>query len=239
MTARKEAGLGGAKTWRVYHACRPGLKLACGRSHRLPSRHRFAEDKDVTCPECLEAIAAERATTKVVFLDFDGVINSDRWFDKFQREGSLLVHIAHEANAIDPEAVERLNRLLDATGAVCVLSTSWRHGYPVARLVEFLRSRGFRGEVIGRTPMSNEVDTEEWKRLETCEHERGLEIATWLRSHPEVAAYVVLDDCPVGLDAEERRIATTFAEGLTDEHVERAIEMLGRAAENEPGRGAT
>jgi hypothetical protein len=167
---------------------------------------------------------------KIVFLDFDGVINSDRYFDRFVASGSLLVHLAHEANGIDPEAVERLNAIIDATGAACVLSTSWRHGYPVDRLVEFLRSRGFCGEVIGRTPTSDEIDPGEWNLLETCDQERGLEIAMWLRSHPDVTAYVVLDDCPVGLAAEERRVATEFATGLLDEHVELAIEMLGRKA---------
>ena len=80
---------------------------------------------------------------KVVFLDFDGVLNSKEFFKSPRHEES-------EAGALDPEAIARLNRLLAATGAVVVISSSWRHGYTVGALASMLESRGFVGAYTTR-----------------------------------------------------------------------------------------
>ena len=60
---------------------------------------------------------------RIVFLDFDGVLNSHAYFnartEKFEDVG--------EAGELDPTAVERLNRIIDATGALVVVSSSWRY----------------------------------------------------------------------------------------------------------------
>ena len=148
---------------------------------------------------------------KVVFLDFDGVLNSHEFFKSHRHEVS-------EAGALDPEAIARLNRLLAATGAVVVISSSWRHGYPVATLASMLESRGFVGVVHDKT--------REW--ISPWCTQRGDEIADWLRDHPECSTYVVLDD-DADMDAVRARLVQTDADsgGLQDTHVDQAIAMLG------------
>ena len=148
---------------------------------------------------------------KVVFLDFDGVLNSKAFFKSPRHEDS-------EAGALDPEAIARLNRLLAATGAVVVISSSWRHGYTIEQLVVLLACRGFVGTVHDKT--------RDW--ISAACTQRGDEIADWLRDHPECSTYVVLDD-GADMDAVRERFIQTDVEGmgLLDEHVDRAIAMLG------------
>jgi hypothetical protein len=148
---------------------------------------------------------------KVVFLDFDGVLNSKAFFKSPRHEDS-------EAGALDPEAIARLNRLLAATGAVVVISSSWRHGYPLAALASMLESRGFVGVVRDKT--------RDW--ISPACTQRGDEIADWLCDHPECTTYVVLDD-GADMDAVRERFIQTDVDdgGLQDTHVDRAIAMLG------------
>jgi hypothetical protein len=165
---------------------------------------------------------------KVIFLDFDGVVNSDEFFDALKSLTRMIIAMNHPSDAIDEVAVARVERIAAATGAVIVISSSWRYGYHTTQLRGFLYHKGLTAKIIGRTPMSNELDPERVKTLTTCDEERGLEIMTWLEQHPEVETYVVLDDNPVGLEPESRRVATTWKKGLLDEHVDQAIQILSR-----------
>ena len=56
---------------------------------------------------------------KVIFLDVDGVLNSQ---SLFERCGEELV-------PIDEENIQYLKAIVDATNAKIVLSSSWRYGW--------------------------------------------------------------------------------------------------------------
>lgn len=153
--------------------------------------------------------------TRVVFLDVDGVLNSM----------PFLTSPGYHARDLDRAAVARLNRILESVSpnAKVVVSSTWRHW--MTQTMEALVRAGFRGEVIGHTP------------LDPCPSPAGLivspsrtdEIRSWLAEHPDVHAYVCLDDENLpGL--EERHVQTTFSTGLLDEHVERAVAILGGVA---------
>lgn len=165
---------------------------------------------------------------KIIFLDFDGVLNSYAYF----KSRDLEKDVSEDANALDPKAVARLNRLVEATGASVVISSSWRHGRSLDRLAYMLALRGFVGPVIDKT-----VDWSEPKErvLETGKHqiiyqgqERGDEIRIWLDAHPEVTAFVALDDDSDMTAVRDQHIQTSYDEGLTDEHVDQAISLLTR-----------
>ena len=81
---------------------------------------------------------------------------------------------------------------------------------------KILTLAGMVGEVIDQTPIMNGP--------------RGHEIASWLAAHPEAKRFVIFDD---GSDAAEGGLSkwfihTDLAHGLQDEHVARAIHLLGR-----------
>jgi hypothetical protein len=154
---------------------------------------------------------------KYVFLDFDGVLNSHKFImnsvNHFRAPSEKSYVITDH---LDPEAIKKVNRILDETGANVVISTAWRKSYPLERLREMLESKGFTGCIISETKVIERVD-------------RGVEIQDWLDiNNVKPEQIVILDDmnpcCFEGL--EHRLVNTSFYVGLLDKHVEEAIALL-------------
>ena len=75
---------------------------------------------------------------KVIFLDFDGVLNSDKIP---QTPHNPLIRFGSPewlATQFDTKLVARLNFIIEKTGACVVLSTSWREAHPLHELCEAL-----------------------------------------------------------------------------------------------------
>ncbi len=168
---------------------------------------------------------------KVVFLDFDGVLNGLE-----TREPPSPIH---SGLFLNPVCVERVNQICQRTGAVVVLTTSWRTrrhvaggpgGHPsVGELREALPLAGARFEVVGVTPDLAREDSiardGETVKLWRCPP-RWKEIGARLQGQwPEM--FVILDDDPeaaIGahlVHVDKRR-------GLSDEDAERAVRFLER-----------
>lgn len=143
---------------------------------------------------------------KIIFLDIDGVLNHRQFLIEAER-----------VDAVSDECIARLNRIIEATGAKCVLSSTWRVMFPLEEILnDFLIPGGFKGEIVGKTPPAK-----------FSYRPRGNEIQEWLDDHPEVTKFVILDDEEDMLHLENRLIRTSFEDGgLLDEHVEEAISML-------------
>lgn len=149
----------------------------------------------------------------VLFLDFDGVLNSREWMLRRSAWSS-------PGPRLDTEAVERLNDVLDETGAVVVVSSSWRNDAPVDDLRGVLESNGFDGEVVGKI-----------RNLRSAER-RGDVIREWIDEHPDISGYAVVDDIPeavVGPIPTGNVVETSYDTGLTDEKAEELRETLERA----------
>ena len=158
----------------------------------------------------------------VLFLDVDGVLNSGPWLmletqksKDFHRRTDMDI----DAMSLDPEAVARLQRIVDATGAKIVLSSSWRYMYQPKKFMELLRAHGFVGDLIGATPLSEEVPGRK------C---RGDEVAMWLKEYSflKIKKFVILDDDEKFGDLEHRLVRTSFECGLTDSNVESVISLF-------------
>ncbi len=130
---------------------------------------------------------------KVIFLDIDGVLNHQLFYEKRIPEAKkeLRKQVKNEEidrqeyhrRQIDSSSVVFLNDIIEATGAKVVLSSSWRLGNSKEYMQTLLADCGFTGELIDRTP-----------RLEGS-MQRGPEIEAWLaESGIAVSAYVILDD---------------------------------------------
>lgn len=159
----------------------------------------------------------------IVFLDFDGVINSHDWW---QRRGPRPKPPTRESDArwsFDPVAVVRLNRLATA-GARFVISSTWRIKNDADELGAMLRACGFEGEVIGTTP-----DMSQRPKLSLyLPADRGHEINAWLDSNGPRPFVVIDDDYWPGMEGMPL-VRTSFDNGLLDEHIDRALELLGVA----------
>jgi hypothetical protein len=164
---------------------------------------------------------------RVVFLDLDGVLNSDRYFEHTPwPEGASW----WSAAAIDPAAVQLLNALVSQTDARVVLSSSWRRRSSLEELNELLASRGLARPIIDVTPSLHR--TADGVRLT-----RGDEILAWLAQRAGeageagevVEAYVALEDEEALGDVEMWCVRVDSRVGLTAGDVERAARMLGGA----------
>ena len=90
-------------------------------------------------------------STKEVFLDIDGVLNGYPFLDEVEAN-STAAPLSREwwSEFIDDARVERLNHILEVTGAKVVLSSSWRMRWPYKELQELFEEHGFRGRRAAR-----------------------------------------------------------------------------------------
>lgn len=164
---------------------------------------------------------------KVIFLDFDGVLNSDQT----EVEASSI----HPYLYLDPQLVKRVQQICDQTGAVIVLSTSWRtrihsswaqESYlSLDELREALLSAGLTAEVIDVTPdLAREdyigrTDLTIWR----CPP-RHREIVAWVEKN-KPTSFVVLDD-DINAKIENHFVHTCYKKGITIEDVQKAVNIL-------------
>jgi len=156
---------------------------------------------------------------RVCFLDFDGVLNS-HWFARQPQKREAEIE-----DDLDPESIANLDCLLDsARDLKVVVSSSWRIIFKLPELVAFLGNRGLKNtdRFLDVTPsLSGE--------------QRGAEILTWLQEHPEVSAYVVLDDDTDMAGVEEHFVHINREHGLLKVHVQRALRVLQDVPKSRPG----
>lgn len=157
---------------------------------------------------------------KIIFLDIDGVLNSC-WF----MERLAPPHMALDMPDVDLENVKYLNAIIRATGAKVVLSSSWRKIRELKDVADYLTVNcGLRADIIDKTP-----------NLFAQHKQRGDEIAEWLDDHPEVESFVILDDDQDMGELMPRLVWTGLEapiqewRGLTEKHVELAVDQLERA----------
>jgi len=110
---------------------------------------------------------------KVVFLDFDGVLNSHRTAIAYS--GVSYSGLSDFRAKMDDVAIRLIGGIVKTAGANVVLSTSWRND---SAWETYGPALGL--PVIGRTPVVGPS--------------RGHEIAAWLAQHPEVDQYAIIDD---------------------------------------------
>lgn len=163
---------------------------------------------------------------KVLFLDFDGVLNTEYYQRLLCYEGRAWQD-KHGA-FFDPEAVGQLKRIVEATHADIVIESSWKYlGLEAMR--EMWAARRLPGEVVDITPSSV---SDGWllsaSADDMSEHCKGAEIASWLFDHADDdTRYVILDDEYVILDSQlPRFVMTNPYDGITEDIADRTIALL-------------
>lgn len=124
--------------------------------------------------------------SKCLFLDIDGVLNHDEWFES---DGYRKNHANWQISMFDPECVARVNRILEATGARLVVSSSWRS---MTDLKEIFEGVGLPTD-FDITPHADMIYSIEEYAYDSPVFWRGNEIKYYLDRHP-ADNYVILDD---------------------------------------------
>lgn len=155
---------------------------------------------------------------KVIFLDIDGVLNSDEYFDKIRN-----LDIQGIEQEVDIEKIKLLKKAINETGAKVVLSSSWRNTRNGQQLKELLSNYEI---CVDSTPF--------------IQNKRGLEIKQWLSEHQCIEDFVILDDEVFDSydDVLTKKLVKisngnghSFGEGLLPRDVNEIIKRLGRKKE--------
>lgn len=165
---------------------------------------------------------------KVIFLDLDGVLNTERWH--YQASQADL-HDQY-GYTFDPVAVANLAKIIDETGAAIVISSSWKF-MGLAKLKKMWMDRGLPGEIFDITPNSVSDEFLLYADLDSMEllAIRGQEIKEWLMLHgKDVSHYVIIDDMDDILPEQQSHFVLTDPEvGISEWDAKRAIAILNRS----------
>ena len=157
---------------------------------------------------------------KVIFLDFDGVMDTAYYGHVLGKEG--LPYHDEFGVVFDPNCVGYLKEIIEKTGAEMVVTSSWKSLMSYKDLLNMWEQRGLPGYVIDVTPSSS-----------GCRH-RGDEIDAWLKGCKEDCQYVIIDDIDESNFNEQqlpRLIVVNSYHGIDKEAAEKAIELLGTRSE--------
>ncbi len=157
---------------------------------------------------------------RIVFLDIDGVLNTDR-----------AARMNQDPNRLDFDraALEQLKKIIVETGAEIVVTSTWRihretGGFLWTELLRNLAEVGLEDTIIDITPVLDDA-------LRT--RDRWKEIEDWLkRQEQPIDSYVILDDEWEMGELNNRFIRCLSYRGITSEIAQQAIRLLGTEMEH-------
>jgi hypothetical protein len=187
---------------------------------------------------------------KIIFLDFDGVLNHQDWYRRRMdeiRDNEIFNH--YPFYEFDPDSVNQLNRIIELTGAKVVVSSTWRLGRTVSELQEILDKVGFIGEIVDITPSFYASGTDNDNNKINYTVPRGCEIEWWLKEKGKfqrinwsreqqieylekavVKNYVILDDDSDMLYCQREHYVkcNAYGTGLDEATADKAIKILNQ-----------
>lgn len=141
----------------------------------------------------------ENGSYNILFLDYDGVINTDR--DIFQGKFE------------NPEAIYYIGKFCLDNNFQIVVTSSWKHN---PKYKEFLYNSGLdpNVQVIGCT--------------ESTFKGREYEIKKYLKSHSNIKKYLIIDDAYIPGDIGLHQIQTLYNLGYTKNKYEETLKRLNK-----------
>ena len=167
---------------------------------------------------------------KVIFLDIDGVLNSNTFYTARESMPDTLFGINDDRikpwmmKELDITALALLLNLVTATGANIVISSTWRLSEDTSWFRLWFHCRGitFPSECIIDKTSIIECPT-------TCRCQRGLEIEKWIKDNQFTGKYVIIDDDDDFTEEQEHHIIKTSSDnGLLWRHHQKALAILGK-----------
>lgn len=147
---------------------------------------------------------------KILFLDIDGVLNTDRqqWYCQM----NSIAPVDKFGYAFDSKAVENLATILEETGAEIVISSSWKF-LGLQTLQIMWKDRNMLGTILDITPDGDN---------------KGLKIDEWLLKHEgQVSGYAIIDDeNDMQPEQQGHFVQTNPQFGITLKDAERVITIL-------------
>lgn len=145
-------------------------------------------------------------------MDFDGVLNTDQYQARLAVEGKQ----AKDAwgALFDPRAVANLHKIVAATNARIVISSSWRYIHRLGSLRMMWSVRELPYEIYEVIPAGASYIS------------RGEEIGCYLKAHP-TDNYVIIDDLDDFTESQHSHfVETNPIVGITEKDANKAIRIL-------------
>lgn len=157
---------------------------------------------------------------KIIFLDFDGVLNTRKSRSK----------VDYHKDPCETAHIEVLNKIIKISKAKVVITSSWRIYWSRNKIRRYLTKKGLKGTIIGVTP-------EDRYYCIGALRGRGICIQRWLdentqkyeRKYGKLTNFAILDD---GLDMApflSKLIRTDNETGLTKKHGPEVLRVLGNS----------
>ena len=153
---------------------------------------------------------------RVIFLDIDGVLNSEEW-DMYVQSFTYGARF-NSCYLLSQEMILRLQNVVFQTNAEIVLTSSWRTNERA--MCALTRQLSLYHLSIRDSTLYSTYNT------------RADDINEWLRSHSNIHSYAIVDDYDDGFTQDvilaAHFVQTTYAQGLTPEKAEKIIEILNQ-----------
>lgn len=147
-------------------------------------------------------------SVKVVFLDYDGVVNTPMWDESGTR---CRYGMPYDNKVNNFQAVQWVSEFCQKYGYSIVVTSTWRMD---KNWKECLINGGLRDgiEILDRTSIL---------------HDRGEEILTWLLDNPNIKNYLIFDDEVYDLDSEQcsRCVKTRSDVGFMENDFNKAVRL--------------
>jgi hypothetical protein len=161
---------------------------------------------------------------KILFLDFDGVLNTLRWRE---HEGKNAV-VDLFGYSFDPESVTNLVKVVCHPDVGVVISSSWKC-LGLDEMRNLWTVRNMPGDLVDITPSETRRDvirqaTPNEIRWLTS---KGYEINLWLVQHDNISHYAIVDDEDTMLPEQRSHfVKVSPIVGITDEDVRKMEKIL-------------
>ena len=170
---------------------------------------------------------------KFIFLDVDGVLNNTKYTKKIHNKYNMHF-ISHEM-PFDPKCLRRLSKIVHATGAKVILTSSWRKDLK-CEVVLKARLKEYGVKIFDMLPL-NTHSSERGHEIKKWLYENGGTVTTTLYAdntpieHTESADfnYIIIDDYSYDLYDyfyESKIIMVSPIRGLSNKDMIKAIYKL-------------
>lgn len=153
---------------------------------------------------------------RVIFLDIDGVLNSEEW-DRYVQSFTYGARF-NSCYLLSQEMILRLQNVVFQTNAEIVLTSSWRTN-------ERAMSALTRQLSLYHLPIRDTT-------VSYAYGSRADEVKLWIEAHSNITSYAIVDDYDDGFSNDEvlaaHFVQTTSAQGLTSEKAEKIVEILNK-----------
>lgn len=148
---------------------------------------------------------------KVIFLDFDGVIN-DNIFGKF--------------SYVEEKFLLLLKEIIDKTGAKIVVSSAKKNELFDDYTGDLKDSKVYKNYFVPIINFGLDIyDITPYVKTDGAQ-DREAEIIEYLNAHPEIEEFVIIEDDNIIFSLIDHQVLIEYCDGLSSEHVDAAIRIL-------------